>query len=608
MATLPTRIRRISLDAGEPENYTLAATSAYDATDPAATTATWGDGDADVVAMDQALTIPTPPALTVAAEGALIEFQRTPSYFLGCIAKVAVTYDLESGERPVLELWTRDATSDVWTKRRGIGLATSVGAPTGRVKQFDLRLAVPVRNVDAVWVTMNPGDTGSPSMTWLGIHCFGFCQVVPRYDGNCRNDPTLDCIDPNPCLDTPEACLDPALDCEDIDPTGELCTEPPFEWPTPTPADGGPTPEFEPPAFPIINLCNPAAVEAYKALLTPEQLTYFEDLLSTSEFPCLNPEDRSPDPVAPINEDPDNPGEPLLPAQPIETYINPQTLEPEADPQGGTTGTGGQPPEYATTVNLPVFAFFDEGDIALFEDTLTSEPSEVQEAWENPRKQIIIFGNGVEPIDDVEYVQSCLDAVTFQLAGVGTGDIVEVTALTAITDAQGVTVSPFGVFIEFPVQIFPKASISSSQIVGFLVERGSRLLAIPDSTPEEGGTGVATTAQRSGIVRSGSGAVTITVKTALDPSAQTGGSVTASDETVHTIGGPQNAVTHKHHGANDSSDPPFERSTGVLFRRYYFKVAVTKKTGSFNADPNDGPTGFASVYTVVEHTSVADAH
>lgn len=416
MAALPTRIRRISLDAGSPANYTLAATSAYDAADPAGTSASWGT-TAEVGYMDQALTVTVDDATTVDHEGALLTFVRTPQFFLGCVVKVNCTYDVET-EAPILELWTQDATSDVWTKRRAIAFVSTIGAPSGRSKSFNLLFAVPVTNVGAVWVTMNPGDTGSPSMTWLGIHCFGFCQVVPRYDGNCRNDPTLDCIDPNPCLDTPEACLDPALDCEDIDPTGELCTEPPFEWPTPTPADGGPTPEFEPPAFPIINLCNPAAVEAYKALLTPEQLTYFEDLLSTSEFPCLNPEDRSPDPVAPINEDPDNPGEPLLPQQPVEVYIDPETLAPEADPRSGETGTDSNPDTEATKDTEFHFLFLP-GPFAYAEmlANLGAQPASLQEAVAENTLQTKYYGSDAAPIGNVSTAFARLDRMRFELHG-----------------------------------------------------------------------------------------------------------------------------------------------------------------------------------------------
>jgi hypothetical protein len=337
------RIRRISLDALTPTNYTLQETSSYNALDPAGTVSSWGSTP-DVEAMDLSFSTPFAELTPLTKQGVLITFERTLSYFSAVSVKVKPTYDTEAGEDPYFEMWV---FTDAWVLAYSRQFASpfSDGIPTGRRRYMDFTLSSDLAGVSKVWVTMNPGNEGAPSLDWLCIHVFGKCTNVPVTPGDCADDPTVDCIPEQRCETNPLLCEVPILDCEDIDPTGELCNDPPYDWPGPPKTGPDPiVPRTLPPEFPLIDLCDPAAIASYKTLLTPDQLAFFEELLGAMELPCLDdigdPPVRQPDPVAPINLDPTTLG-PLLPRQPVEVYTDPKTLQPANDPKKTSSGGGG---------------------------------------------------------------------------------------------------------------------------------------------------------------------------------------------------------------------------------------------------------------------------
>lgn len=354
MARLPGRIRRISLDVGEPTNYTLEATSTYDEAEPAQVpTAMAAD---DVETLDQEVSVSIPPALTVTQLGTLITFTRFPKFFTGITVKIRPTYDSDAGEDPYLELWTHDSESDEWTRRASKQLRNGfVGCPSGKVKYYGgndidgFFLAVPRETVDKVWITLAPGTVGAPTLEFVALHVFGRCVDEPVIDGSCEADPTIECL-PTDANGDPEG---PA-DCEDLVESGDLppgsCDTPPYDTPRlPPGGPGGPapgpgSPPFEPPVFPTVDLCDPAALQAFKDSMTPEQLEYFLELMGDSELPCLEPDPegvKTPNPIAPINADPN--GDPILPRQPVEVYVDPNTLDPDEDPRdGGGNGSNVQ--------------------------------------------------------------------------------------------------------------------------------------------------------------------------------------------------------------------------------------------------------------------------
>lgn len=579
MPALLGRIRRISLDAGTPENYTLASTTFYDNGDPTASTGPWGTGDADVAAMDVPLSTPTPPALEVAHPGALIEFARQPFRFHGVTVKVRPTYDSTIGEDPALEMWTQQLGSNVYTLRRRIPFASLIGTPSGRVKYFDLSLAVPLANVARVWVVMNPGTVGNPTMTFLAIHCFGQCRLVPVTPGSCYDDPTTDCLGAGECEDNVETCLDPPLDCEDFAP--EVCDLPPFDWPKAPPEEGGPTPRFEPPTFPTIDLCDADAIEAYKDELTPEQLAYLEDLLDQAELPCLDPEDRSPNPVAPINADADL--NPILPRQPVEVYVNPETGEPEQDPQGNGSGDGDA--TYAVAISRYVFMFFDEAERDRFVETLDQvEDADVQAAWNDPFKQVYLWGNGVggPGTPGAGYIQNAPDRIVFRIHGVGKGDVIKISGLrrSGSFGYNEDTTPPH--FTSFPASKIG-SSFGASTIVDWLFERGSRLAALPGASVEAGGDPSATESQTQSIVTSGDGAVTWTFITAYDDFNRF---TSQPSESVET----QILNVRKHLQFGNDPDPPHDPIHACLNYGYLFRFTVTKRLDAFSPDAYLTPT------------------
>jgi hypothetical protein len=333
------RIKRIGTDTVT--NYSLLATASYDSAHPAATTSALSDASL----LDQSVLNPVSAPTETTKEGILLTFARFPAYFTGIVTKVRPTY---TDTTTAIELWTHNSQDNIWTLRRKIAFANPfAGTPTDTVKVFDLRLAAPIPQVDKVWVTMAPGAT--PTMRFEALHCFGRCHLNIEIPGSCNDDPAIDCINPTPCEEDVDSCLvAPAvpgaipddgppptvLDCHDFGP--HACDIPPFDWPRAGRPDpfGGPGPS-DPPAFPIVDLCDPVALAAFEASLTPEQLDYFQALLDAAELPCLAP---SSDPSQP-NEIPDKaPIEPVSSRQPTEVYVDPVTLQAAQDPKAGGVG------------------------------------------------------------------------------------------------------------------------------------------------------------------------------------------------------------------------------------------------------------------------------
>lgn len=314
MATLPGRIRRISLDAGNPINYGIFGTFDYDINRPAASQDYWAPEAYQLTAMDQALSIAAPAGTEVPNQGAFIYFERFPFLFSGVIAKIRPTYDfIQNGEDPYLEMWTHDGVTLLWTLQRRVQLINPFsGVPSGKLKYFDFRLDVPLDNVSEVWVTMDPGSVGAPTNSFMALHVFGRCMNDPIINGSCENDPTVECLPPG-CEDDLEACTTPVVDCIS---NPDACKIPPFDDPKgpPPPADidpPGPPPDLPPGP----DLCDPVAVDAYKLTLTEEQLAFFNDLLANNEFVCLVPPDKTPEDQVPINP---GPVPKRLPKQPTE--------------------------------------------------------------------------------------------------------------------------------------------------------------------------------------------------------------------------------------------------------------------------------------------------
>lgn len=352
------RIRRIGNDAET--NFSFLSTSAYNAASPAATTA----AISDQALFDQALD--ASGYAETAIEGVLLTFERTCHQFWGIVAKIRPTYDEDILNTTALELWTHDSVAVAWTLRRRILLQNPfVGVVSDRAKFFDLRLSVPLENIDKVWVTMAPDGADTPTMRFIACHAFGQCHTIIVTPGSCADDPDIDCINPVPCEDDVDSCLDGPLDCHDFG--AEACDVPPFDWPGlgPDSPGGGPLPSA-PPDFPLVDLCDPVALEAFRDSMTPDQRAYFDELLSEIELPCLDSEDGEPSEIAPSNlgGTQDNPIATPLVNQPPEVYVDPETLEPAADPRADEAGEDDLPEVFSPTdrfASPEYIAFFFAG-------------------------------------------------------------------------------------------------------------------------------------------------------------------------------------------------------------------------------------------------------
>lgn len=216
-------------------NYSFLQTSAYNASLPAATTSPWPDD----AAMDQAFTQPSPVEVT--AQGVLITFNRLPDTFDGAMVKLEPTYDSSTGEDPFFEMWIHDPTNG-WVLRSSIELSNPFnGIVSGQRKILDLTFFPFLPAIDMVWLTMNPGSIGTPSLNFLAIKLFGQCTGTLR-------DPAggglPDTCNPDSQFYTGFRMLADGtfVDCASVN------DPPPFSLPTP-------------------DLCNPASVASYREVL-----------------------------------------------------------------------------------------------------------------------------------------------------------------------------------------------------------------------------------------------------------------------------------------------------------------------------------------------------
>ncbi len=395
------RILRIGTDTVT--NYTLQSTSAYDATNPAGTTGTWPN----TPAMDEPFTTALP--IEIAEQGVLISFARLPFAFTGALVKIRPTYNTSIGEDPFIELWTHNSVSLVWTRQRRIELSNLfVGVESGTRKIMDLTFLPFATEVDKVWITMDPGLTGSPTMKFVGIQLYGECKqtiTTPNPPGT---------IDDDPCLENPfgfdkdgNPCLVPGVDCSkfpegcapNAGPTLDVCNPASVDqykqflegigdggvallefnnWLTVNAdaialscAGEGPDPPAPPvppvPPLPKVDLCDPDSRAAFReALGDPALQADFDALveaLTNEGFFTTNcptpPPDEPPVYVDPVTQSPDE--DPDLPAG-TDPQFNPKPnppldpIPPEISGQDPTTGNPPNNPDVITERNYFVFA------------------------------------------------------------------------------------------------------------------------------------------------------------------------------------------------------------------------------------------------------------
>lgn len=603
------RILRVGTDTVT--NYTFLQTSAYDENAPAATTSPWPDS----ASMDQLFNQPNPTG--VVAQGVLITFARFPDTFLGVMVKVEPTYDSGAGEHPFLEMWTHDSVTTLWTRRRRIDLLNLfVGIPSGTRKVADLTFFPFLRTVDKVWVTMDPGVVGAPTMEFFSIQLFGQCEQSLRRDTNNGPpgggpEPTFGppTEDPLPPIDICNVTsieqyrdalrnIPGALEQFDAwydsnaETIASLCAGIDANPPNTPVLPPMPVPPLPP--LPELDLCSQDSIDAFRAALAgdADALANFDAFITQLETDgffeanCATP-------------------------PPDETYVDPNTLEPTPEPDTDNNtpfgaGPGGQPQfprasdrpgngsgeptEFATTVSRYLFFFFSNGEKDEFVTALGSESAEIQTAWADVRKTVVIFGNGeFDPP-----IQSAINTITFTVNGVSRDDIVQIISLRASSHflAYQDSIPPiFRVWNGDKVS----ASINATNIVDWLITRGSRLAGIPGSSVENGGQAGSTVAQSKGVVvgTGEDGAVTLTLTSAFDPTAHAiFGSPSASDEATH-------GTIHKHIANGFDPDPPFDPITVCRHRLLFFRFDITKRIASFDED-----SGANSVFITSTHTTV----
>lgn len=369
------RILRIGVDTLT--NYSFEETSAYDEDAPAATTSPWPDSNA----MDQPFNTPSP--VTVAAQGVLVTFDRTPEAFNGGMVKIEPTYDTSTDEAPFIELWTHDSSTSDWTRRRRISLTNLfVGVESGTRKVMDMTFFSFLQNVDMVWLTMDPGAVGAPTMEWIAIQLFGYCKQMLQeddpgsgedvcnpdsefYTGFDEDDKPCDpaiiynICDPNnpdysgydesnnPCIDVDlcnPASVEQYIDSlngvpgateafmswyqTNLDSIARTCAGINVGGDPPTPAPPLPVP----PVFPQLDLCSQDSIDAFRASVAgdADALALFDafiDGLTADGYFTINCAPPDPEPV----------------------YVDPTSQRPAADPDtdGNTpfgSGPGGQAP------------------------------------------------------------------------------------------------------------------------------------------------------------------------------------------------------------------------------------------------------------------------
>jgi hypothetical protein len=353
------RIVRIGVNT----NYTVEATSNYVEDTPAATTSAW----TDPTILDQ--NVYEPGALSESHQGCLLTFVRFPTVLTSIMAKLVVTYDQSSGENPAIEFWTFDTTNG-WRKiSRYPMVSIFEGATTGESKIYDVAIYPNLAGCTKIWVTLDPGLVGAPTMAFKSLSVFGLCDTKKKFKSNSSGDP---CADPNgpgydgtdqgdppqPCIPIPgdtggDDCPAPDLcdgasielyrTCLDTYGAGlreqfdawyqinaqliqDYCNDSNTDPPTLPPLPG-PQP---PPVFPpLCDFKDPVKLAAFQATLTATQLatftTFYNGLIDDGFFELVCPD---------------------LP--PTEIELDPKTLKPveispEPPPRPFGGGPGGDP-------------------------------------------------------------------------------------------------------------------------------------------------------------------------------------------------------------------------------------------------------------------------
>lgn len=492
------RIRRIGSDTVQ--NYHIEATETYVEATPADTPSPWGS-TAEVDAMDLPQSTPVSGLTQMIHLGCLITFDRFPDFFQGAQVKVIPTYP--SPEQPFLELWTHDSVTALWTKRRHINFASPFeGIPTGQVKIFDLDLAIERANVDLVWVTAGP-LASLTAMRFLTVHCFGRCAVPIVLTQVCSDNPDPDNPDEFACLPPfewpPDPDIPPIPDpppglppfpdlCDPAAVAGYRAALPDFflvlfdAWlaefreavptfcddPTTTP----PTPPPGPPEFPPIDLCDPEAVAAYKLILTPTQLAYFEELLSLIDLPALCST------TPPLVGQDDNPPDP--PPEDACDY----NLDHRFPRQAPTICLPTSTPALQVARNF--FFFYNDRDKANFLANQALESAEIQAAVTGGA-QLIVFGTPSSGAVGNRH-STHLNAVRFALTGVGYKQFVGVRSLwggverngsgnynTGYAGVGGQTYWPMGTLDEFGLPLGPSIAGSGFAASGWSFNEDVRL-------------------------------------------------------------------------------------------------------------------------------------
>ena len=349
-------------------NYTVQATSNYLEDSPAGTTSAW----TDPTILDQS--VYEPGALSESHQGCLLTFAFFPTVVTSIMAKLVVTYDVGSGESPAIEFWTND-TVNGWRKiSRSLLVNIFEGASTGVSKIYDVPIFPNLTNCTEIWVTLDPGLVGAPTMAFKSLSVFGLCATKKKFKPTPEWDPCADPNDPHytgfdlngtPCIPVPGGggggdCPEPDL-CDGasietyrtcLDAYGEglretfdawyqdnaqqiqdSCNDPNTDRPKKPPVPGPQPPPIFPP---LCDFKDPVTLAAFQATLTATQLatfnTFYQGLIDDGFFELVCPDL----PPTEVELDP--------------TTLTPTEITPVAPPRPFGAGPGGDPLDDPVTV------------------------------------------------------------------------------------------------------------------------------------------------------------------------------------------------------------------------------------------------------------------